>query len=129
VIRPLAPDQTEMRLYCLAPVGEDPAARTLRLRQHEDFFNASGLATPDDTAMYERCQAGFGASTAGSLIGYDRGAGALQAGPDDAARSIGLHPRESVSGPFLIQSEIQYRPIYREWLRLMEEGRRREAAA
>jgi phenylpropionate dioxygenase-like ring-hydroxylating dioxygenase large terminal subunit len=129
VIRPLAPDRTEMRLYCLAPLDEDPTARTLRLRQHEDFFNASGLATPDDTAMYERCQAGFGASASGSLIGYDRGAGALRAGPDDAARSIGLHPRESVSGPFLVQSEIQYRPIYREWLRLMEEGRRREAAA
>lgn len=126
VVRPLAPDRTEMRLYCLAPIGEDPAARTLRLRQHEDFFNASGLATPDDTAIYERCQAGFSGSAAGDLLGYDRGAGASRSGADEAARSLGLQPRESVSGPFLVQSEIQYRPIYREWLRLMEAGRHRE---
>ncbi len=129
VIRPLAPDRTEMRLYCLAPVGEDLSTRTLRLRQHEDFFNASGLATPDDTAIYERCQAGFGASMAGTLAGYDRGAGTVHAGPDAAARSLGVQPRESVSGPFLVQSEIQYRPIYREWLRLMEAGERRESTS
>ena len=50
---------TEMRSYCLAPIGESEEARAWRLRQYEDFFNPTGMATPDDTVTYEDCQAGF----------------------------------------------------------------------
>ncbi len=62
--RPLAPDKTEMVSHCLAPVGESAAARTLRIRNYEDFFNASGLASSDDNVMYEFCQTGYEATTA-----------------------------------------------------------------
>jgi len=48
--RPLAPDKTEITTYCVAPKGESKTARVRRLRQYEEFYNPSGLATPDDMA-------------------------------------------------------------------------------
>jgi hypothetical protein len=60
VIRPLSVDRTEMTIYCLGAVGETAAAREMRLRQFEDFFNSTGMATPDDTMCYEDCQTGYG---------------------------------------------------------------------
>ncbi|MEJ0069643.1 MAG: hypothetical protein WDO24_13930, partial [Pseudomonadota bacterium] len=35
-----------------------------------DFFNVSGLATPDDTTIYEDCQHGFGAMAIDYHQGY-----------------------------------------------------------
>jgi phenylpropionate dioxygenase-like ring-hydroxylating dioxygenase large terminal subunit len=32
----------------VAPKGESDQARALRIRQYEDFFNVSGMGTPDD---------------------------------------------------------------------------------
>jgi phenylpropionate dioxygenase-like ring-hydroxylating dioxygenase large terminal subunit len=126
VIKPISPTRTEMRVYCLAPIGEDAEARRLRLRQHEDFFNATGLATPDDTALYEECQNGFLARSAGPLQGYDRGIGAPPDGHDTAARALGITPERSVVGAFAVQSEIQFRPLYRRWLAMMKSGLARE---
>lgn len=119
VIRPIAVDRTEVYLYCIAPAGEDPDARRLRLRQYEDFFNVSGLATPDDAAVYEECQAGFAAAPSDRLQGFDRGAALMQAEADEAARSLGISPESVIAGGFKIQSEIQMRAAYREWCRLM----------
>src|SRR4030095_17098423 len=59
VIHPMAADKTRVSTYCIAPVGENAQARTHRLRQYEDFFNASGVGTPDDLAAFEACQRGF----------------------------------------------------------------------
>ncbi len=56
--RPLAPDKTEMTSHCAAPAGETPEARRVRIRNYEDFFNPSGLASSDDNVMYEYSQAG-----------------------------------------------------------------------
>lgn len=119
VIRPISVDKTEMRLFSLAPIGEPAESRSLRIRQHEDFFNVSGLATPDDTAIYEECQAGLNATGAGYQRGYDRGATLIGQGPDAAMREIGVAADWSLTGPFKLQSEMQYQPIYREWKRLM----------
>jgi len=44
--------------HCLAPVGEPAAARALRFRNYEDFFNPTGLASSDDNVIYELCQSG-----------------------------------------------------------------------
>ena len=41
-------DKTEVTIYCIAPKGESAEARARRIRQYEDFFNVSGMATPDD---------------------------------------------------------------------------------
>ena len=62
--RPIAPDKTEVTIYCIAPKGESAAARAHRIRQYEDFFNASGMATPDDLEEFRSCQLTFRATAA-----------------------------------------------------------------
>ena len=54
--RPIAVNKTEITIYCIAPKGESAQARAARIRQYEDFFNASGMATPDDLAEFHACQ-------------------------------------------------------------------------
>ena len=39
--RPISVDKTEVTIYCIAPKGESAEARAHRIRQYEDFFNAS----------------------------------------------------------------------------------------
>jgi len=57
--RPIAPDQTEVHAYCVAPKGESEEARERRVRQYEDFYGASGIATPDDLTEFDACQSGY----------------------------------------------------------------------
>jgi len=120
--RPLAVNRTELRYWCMAPVGEPPAQRAWRLRQFEDFFNVSGLATPDDAVTYENCQAGFAAKPIAWLQGYSRGMEAIQPGPNELAKELGFTPVASLKGGFAVQSESAFHPVYREWARLMDAG-------
>ena len=91
VFRPLAPNRTEVTIYCIAPKGESAEARARRIRQYEDFFNASGMATPDDLEEFRACQEGF---EAGYFEWNDmsRGAEHWVEGPDAEADKIGLKP-------------------------------------
>ena len=57
---PIAPDKTEVTIYCIAPKGESAEARANRIRQYEDFFNASGMATPDDLEEFRSCSSPSG---------------------------------------------------------------------
>lgn len=59
VIRPLAWNKTEIISYCIAVKGESPAEREQRIRQFEDFFNVSGMGTPDDLVEFREAQRGF----------------------------------------------------------------------
>ncbi len=120
--RPLAPDLTEMRVYCLAPIGEAAPTRALRIRQFEDFFSASGFATPDDTVTYEECQRGLSARPGQWQQGYFRGAAAVTDGPNAEAKDAGMQPAQSLTGPFDIQSEVVHHPAIREWARLLKAG-------
>jgi benzoate/toluate 1,2-dioxygenase alpha subunit len=116
VIRPLAVDRTEVRIYCIAPVGESPRARERRIRQYEDFFNASGLATPDDLAEFEACHEGFQGRLVRWQPGYDRGMKRITFGPDAHARALGFTP--ATSSP-RFDDEVLYHGQYRQWLKLM----------
>jgi benzoate/toluate 1,2-dioxygenase alpha subunit len=91
VFRPLAPNRTEVTIYCIAPKGESAEARAKRIRQYEDFFNASGMATPDDLEEFRACQEGF---EAGYFEWNDmsRGAEHWVEGPDAEADKINLKP-------------------------------------
>ena len=120
--QPVAVDRTMMRVYCLAPIGERPDLRAWRLRQFEDFFNPTGIATPDDVATYEECQRGFQAKELGWLQGYARGIAAIDRGENEVTREIGIRPNESVIGKFEMQSEVGFHSCHREWARLMEAG-------
>jgi len=56
--RPISVNKTEVTIYCIAPVGESAESGAHRIRQYEDFFNASGMATPDDLEEFRSCQLG-----------------------------------------------------------------------
>jgi benzoate/toluate 1,2-dioxygenase alpha subunit len=119
VFRPIAPDLTEVRIYCLAPRGETPAARQLRVRQFEDFFNATGMATPDDLTEFEASQAGFAGAPSTGLQEYARGATRAQPGADALAAGLGIQPVQSSPS---FQDETHLPAIFREWLRLLTAG-------
>lgn len=117
VIRPLACDLTEITSYCVAPVGEDGEARRKRIRQYEDFFNPSGMATPDDTVTFEDSQRGFASGLVEWQQGAVRGTGALQAGADHHARELGITPATSMHGPFSMSDETVCQAMYLAWQR------------
>lgn len=119
VIRPLAPGLTEMRTWCIAPKGESAAARRQRIRQYEDFFNPTGMATPDDTVSYENCQIGFAAVTDPWLQGYSRGMTASVTGGNRFADRIGLFPERSVLADSQLCDETLYHSYYRAWAQRM----------
>ena len=107
---------------CFAPVDEDATARTSRIRQYEDFFNASGMATPDDLAAFNASQVGFNANSA-QWSDISRGALNLIEGPDEQARKIGLKPKFCGSQ---LQDEGIYLNEHRRWLELLSAGIQRD---
>jgi benzoate/toluate 1,2-dioxygenase alpha subunit len=105
--RPIAVDKTEVTIYCIAPKNESAEARAHRIRQYEDFFNASGMATPDDLEEFRSCQIGYGGRNA-EWNDLSRGATHWIHGADENARTIGLNPimsgvKTEDEGLFLVQ--------------------------
>ncbi|MDH3700724.1 MAG: Rieske 2Fe-2S domain-containing protein [Alphaproteobacteria bacterium] len=125
-ITPLSVDRTEMQVYSFGPIGEPLDLRRRRVRQHEDFFNVSGLATPDDTLCYADCQDGYYNLSGDWLQGFQRGMAAVTHGPNDPARELGIAPATSVLGKYSMQNEMAFHAAYREWVRLMTLGRARD---
>ncbi|MGX7896055.1 aromatic ring-hydroxylating oxygenase subunit alpha [Tsuneonella sp. HG222] len=119
VIRPLTAGKTEMRTWCIAPKGESAAARRQRIRQYEDFFNPSGLATPDDTVTYENCQRGFASRVEPWLQGCARGMTATQAGGNVFSEAIAMEPQRNVIAGGQLGDESLFHGYYREWVRRM----------
>ena len=111
-----------MKVYSFAPVNEPNELRTIRVRQHEDFFNSSGMATPDDTICYSDCQEGYLSYPADYLQSFERGMANLIEGPDEEAERLGFKPATSLFGNFMDQGETSYHGPYREWARLMRAG-------
>lgn len=122
IMRPLAANKTEMRTFCVAPVGEPPEARRRRIRQYEDFFNPSGLATPDDNICYEDCQSGHGGGE--WLQGYMRGLGILSTEPNRYAGELNIAPETNVAAAWGMHDETLFQSNYREWARLIRAGLR-----
>ena len=116
LLRPLSVDKTEVTIYCIAPKGESAEARAHRIRQYEDFFNVSGMATPDDLEEFRSCQLGFKGS---ALPWNDMSRGAMHwiDGPDEAARDIGLKPL--MSG-VKTEDEGLYTVQHRYWMEVMK---------
>ena len=105
--RPIAVDKTEVTIYCIAPKGESAEARARRIRQYEDFFNASGMATPDDLEEFRACQMSY-LGRAARWNDMCRGAAHWIQGADEAAEAIGLKPlmsgaRTEDEGLFVVQ--------------------------
>ncbi len=91
LIRPISVDLTEVVTWCIAPKGEPADARERRIRQYEDFFNASGMATPDDMAEFRNCQMGYAASAV-PFSDLSRGQQRWVQGANETARRFDLDP-------------------------------------
>jgi benzoate/toluate 1,2-dioxygenase subunit alpha len=115
-LRPISVDKTEVTIFCIAPKGESREARTARIRQYEDFFNATGMATPDDLEEFRSCQFTFQA-TAAPWNDMSRGAGHWISGADDDARELGLDP---VSSGVKTEDEGLYIVQHGYWHQAME---------
>lgn len=107
--RPVSPTKTEVTIYCFAPRNESEGARNRRIRQYEDFFNATGMATPDDLEQFRSCQNGFLASEV-PWNDLSRGAKHWIEGQDEAAKDIDLFPllsgaKSEDEGLFVVQHE------------------------
>ncbi len=118
IARPIAVDKTEVTIYCIAPKGESAEARAHRIRQYEDFFNVSGMATPDDLEEFRACQEGFNGRAA-PWNDMSRGAKHWIQGADESAKEIGLKPllsgaRAEDEGLFVVQ--------HRHWLATMQKA-------
>ena len=120
--RPLSENETEVTIRCIAPRGESREARARRIRQYEDFYGASGIATPDDLAEFAACQ--DGAKGLDSVYQeYDRGIATCIAGPDENALELGLQP--TITGTDFT-SETLYHGQYRQWHSLIMQGLARD---
>ena len=105
VIRPLAPDLTEVYLYPTLLKGVEPELNQWRLRGHESFFGPAGFGAPDDLEMFERMQVGFQNDLDPWLI-----------------LSRGMHrERREADGTRVghVTDEVTQRGIWREWRRVM----------
>ncbi|MBT3410384.1 MAG: Rieske 2Fe-2S domain-containing protein [Gammaproteobacteria bacterium] len=122
VFRPVSVNKTEVTTYCFAPKGEPAESRSTRIRQYEDFFNASGMATPDDLAAFNQSQRGFEGSNA-RWSDMSRGAANFIPGPDQYAEELGLSPLGSGSQ---LEDEGIIVTQHRRWLHLMEQGQQKE---
>jgi benzoate/toluate 1,2-dioxygenase alpha subunit len=116
--RPISVDRTEVTIYCIAPKGESAEARAGRIRQYEDFFNATGMATPDDLEEFRSCQKTY---LAGASPWNDLSRGALHRvdGPDEDAQKIGLNP---IASGVRTEDEGLYPIQHRYWLETMRKA-------
>lgn len=117
--RPIASDKTEVTIYCIAPKGESADARASRIRQYEDFFNASGMATPDDLEEFRSSQLSFGAQAA-SWNDMSRGAEHWLSGPDPVAESLGI--KGVISSGLTNEDEGLYPIQHGYWLHTMQQA-------
>lgn len=116
VLKPLAPDMTEMEVHCLAPVGESAELREGRIRDYEDFFGAGGFATPDDSVIYELSQRGLQASRSEWTLGYMRGMDRSTQPQDNGfAKDLSLSADDWSLGDRNVGDETRFHATYRTW--------------
>jgi benzoate/toluate 1,2-dioxygenase alpha subunit len=106
--------------------GESDAARAHRIRQYEDFFNASGMATPDDLEEFRSCQLTYRA-TAAPWNDMSRGAEHWLTGPDEVARSLDMPG--VISAGVTNEDEGLYPVQHGYWLRTMRRALESEESA
>ncbi|AOE84098.1 anthranilate 1,2-dioxygenase large subunit [Pseudomonas sp. TCU-HL1] len=91
IVRPVAWNKTEITSQCIGVKGESDADRESRIRQFEDFFNVSGMGTPDDLVEFREQQRGF----QGRLERWSdisRGYGKWVTGATSNSQTLGIAP-------------------------------------
>ncbi len=123
MLRPLSVDKTEVSIWCIAPKNESAESRARRIRQYEDFFNVSGMATPDDLEEFRSCQEGFG----GIKLEWNdmcRGATHWINGADAGAEAINLKP---IMSGVKTEDEGLYTVQHEYWLDEMKKALAKES--
>lgn len=108
VIRPLAPNLTEVYIYPTSLDGAPDEINETRLRKHEWFFGPAGFGQPDDSEIFERNQLGLQAEVDPWIL---------------LAR--GLHREKRLSDGSVvghISDELTQRAQMRAWLNAMMVG-------
>ena len=118
MITPISVDKTEIRTLCFAPKSDTPEERANRIRQYEDFFNATGMATPDDVAAFNASQRGFRATHV-EWSDVSRGAQNIIQGGDERAGELGVSPRFTGTQ---LQDEAIYLNQHHYWQNLLLKG-------
>tara|TARA_R110000787_G_scaffold8607_34_gene29378 strand:- start:3696 stop:5129 length:1434 start_codon:yes stop_codon:yes gene_type:complete len=122
LVRPISVDMTEVVTWCIAPKDEPAELRERRIRQYEDFFNATGMATPDDMAEFHNCQVGYRATQV-PFSDLSRGQQRWVEGPNETARRFDLNPILSSSQT---TDEGIYVGIIDQWRKRMTRAVQRE---
>ena len=115
VLRPISVNKTEVSIYCFAPKSESAENRQKRLRQYEDFFNVSGMGTPDDLEEFRGCQQGYEARGM-RWNDMSRGAAHWMEGPDDYAKGVGM---DTVASGIKPEDEGLYVHHHKHWVEEM----------
>ncbi|MBS0429947.1 MAG: anthranilate 1,2-dioxygenase large subunit [Proteobacteria bacterium] len=91
IIRPVAWNKTQILSQCIGVKGESDKDRENRIRQFEDFFNVSGMGTPDDLTEFREAQRGF----QGRMEKWNdisRGCEKWIKGPTTNSETLGIQP-------------------------------------
>lgn len=91
IVRPVAWNKTEITSQCIGVKGESAADRENRIRQFEDFFNVSGMGTPDDLVEFREAQRGFQARLE-RWSDISRGHPQWVEGETPNSRALGIQP-------------------------------------
>lgn len=97
----------------------------MRIRNYEDFFNPTGMATPDDTICYADCQDGHANPSQPWILGYARGMQSVQSGADAFADVLDMTPDRSQPCGSQLCDETLFHSYYRAWLNRIEAGMER----
>lgn len=106
---PVAPDYFEVNSWAVAPKGEHPLLRDLRLKNFLEFLGPAGFATPDDQEMLELCQRAYATNRWAQWNDLSRGM-LTENGPNPAK-----------------QDELQMRTFWRRWRELLDQAEVGEA--
>lgn len=123
IVRPIAWNRTEVISQCIGVKGESDQDRENRIRQFEDFFNVSGMGTPDDLVEFREQQRGF----QGRLERWSdisRGQGKWLEGATPNSETLGI-------APVLTGTELTHEGLYvnqhQHWQRFLLDGLERKA--
>lgn len=118
IIRPVAWNKTEIVSLCLGVKGESDRDREGRIRQFEDFFNVTGMGTPDDLVEFREQQRGFEARIA-PWSDISRGHQHWQYGATHNSKVLNIQP--VMTGTELTHEGL-YVNQYRAWQQMMLQG-------
>ncbi|MGH1402533.1 MAG: anthranilate 1,2-dioxygenase large subunit [Acinetobacter tandoii] len=123
IIRPVAWNKTEIISQCIGVNGESAEARRNRIRQFEDFFNVSGLGTPDDLVEFREQQKGFQARLE-RWSDISRGHHTWEYGATQNAQDLNIKP--VITGREFTHEGL-YVNQHGQWQRLMLNGLNKKA--